>query len=774
MILLRSILLLSLCISASLSGGVREVVEAIENISIKSLTQEIIGDIARFSGNVDVLVDDKMHLWAGIVTIDQKAKTLTAEPDEGKLIIIEAEDFFMFATRVELSLQDRTGHAEKVRVHFGGTYVAAAKAQRLSNGDWSFDDVMYTGCDHPTPHWSFAAHHAKLHSDSVQCSGLLFKIGRVPIMGVPSLTLPAPKFAIPKDEVAKSGFLFPGFSYSSRLGIGIDPAYYQTLGAHADTTMGLKWIEKKGYVYHHEARWGKQPESYSWVYGQYVKEFRAFKEKEHEIVKGHSYRYWLEGEHFQSFHLGTMHLQTLSRIDSGTDKQIGYDFFYKAHAVEDRFLNSAVVRWWQPKHVVILKGEAEKVFREQFTITDDEKLENEDKLSVTRAPHAWWNSAFTRIGSLFCYKHELFADSIFFHHHVRENVFDGSKIVARKEVNLLPSDNTSRLYYEGTIRTDFRARGQSLYLALKPNVQMRGRLQDTGMRAHRNVIENSLGSQGAYRLFLSSQAEWALPEVTFHTPDFSYVHYMQPFLRFTWVPRFRQDHWFFADEYDRVFPEQSVVFELRNNWILKETEVDLTLRTGYEFFPKSDIFPIRRSPTAKHFLPFSLQLNAHHGPVYVGISQEFDAANAQLVQSEIDFSFSVSRIDVSLSWIYQSPRLQRERELLADVPSFGILEVSMPFTDTLQIGYGSHLFSKKNSPFAWMQDRNALLHRVHISHSGHCWGLSLGFEEKRFRQQGELKGERQYYFSFKLDSLVSLTKSFKQEPITIMQAPEGF
>ena len=73
-----------------------------------------------------------------------------------------------------------------------------------------------------------------------------------------------------------------------------------------------------------------------------------------------------------------------------------------------------------------------------------------------------------------------------------------------------------------------------------------------------------------------------------------------------------------------------------------------------------------------------------------------------------------------------------------------------------------------------MQDRNALLHRIHVSHSGHCWGLSLGFEEKRFRQQGELKGERQYFFSFKLDSLVSLTKSFKQEPITIMAAPDGF
>ncbi len=760
--------------SASLSGGVREVVEAIETISIKSLTQEVTGDIARFSGNVDVLVDDKMHIWAGTVTVDQAKKTLSATPEENKLIVIESEDFFMFATHVELSLQDRTGHADQVRVHFGGTYIAASKAQRLTSGDWSFYDVLYTGCDHPMPHWSFAAHHARLHSDSVKCRGLLFKIGRVPVMGVPSLTLPAPKFAIPKDEVAKSGFLFPGFSYSSRLGFGIDPAYYQTLGAHADTTIGLKWIEKKGYVYHHEARWGKQPESYSWVYGQFVKEFRAFKEKEQEIVKGRNYRYWLEGEHFQALHLGGLGLQTLSRIDSGTDKQIGYDFFYKADAVEDRFVNSAVVRWWDPKHVVIVKGEAEKVFREQFTITDDEKLENEDKLRVKRAPHVWWNTAFTRFGSLFCYKHELFADQINFNHHVRENVFDGSKIVSRKDIELLPRGNTTRVYYEGTIRTDVRTHGQSLYVALQPNVQMRGRLQDPLVHAGRNVIENSLGKEGAYRAFLSGQAEWALPEVTFHTADFSYVHYIQPFFRFTWVPRFKQDHWYFADEYDRVFPEQSVAFELRNNWLLKETEVDFTVRTGYEFFPKKDLFPIRRAPTAKHFLPFNLQLNAQHGPVYLGVSQEYDMSSGKLVQSEVDFSFSIERLDVSLSWIYQSPKLQRVRELLADVPSFGILEVSVPFTDSLQIGYASHLFSKKNSPFAWIQDRNALLHRVQVSHSGHCWGLSLGFEEKRFRQQGELKGERQYFFSFKLDSLVSLTKSFKQEPITIMESPEGF
>ena len=63
-------------------------------------------------------------------------------------------------------------------------------------------------------------------------------------------------------------------------------------------------------------------------------------------------------------------------------------------------------------------------------------------------------------------------------------------------------------------------------------------------------------------------------------------------------------------------------------------------------------------------------------------------------------------------------------------------------------------------------------HRFSLDYKGHCWGLALGYEEKRYREYGNWKREHVITVAIKLNSLGSFAKRFKR-PV-IYRAPASY
>ena len=105
--------------------------------------------------------------------------------------------------------------------------------------------------------------------------------------------------------------------------------------------------------------------------------------------------------------------------------------------------------------------------------------------------------------------------------------------------------------------------------------------------------------------------------------------------------------------------------------------------------------------------------------------------------------------------------------------SFVLVGMSMSFGKEFRIGYGSEFYTGCSGLLGIIKDPIVSFHRIKFDYAGHCYGFSVGFEEKRYRQQGVIKGERAYFFAFKLSSLGSFAKRFKQEP-TIVESPNDY
>ena len=81
------------------------------------------------------------------------------------------------------------------------------------------------------------------------------------------------------------------------------------------------------------------------------------------------------------------------------------------------------------------------------------------------------------------------------------------------------------------------------------------------------------------------------------------------------------------------------------------------------------------------------------------------------------------------------------------------------------LSYGGQFYSEKDSKLFPFEGLRPLIHKVRLDYEGHCWGISLGFEEKRYREYGNWKSENFFTLSVRLESLGSFSRKFKKPPV---------
>jgi hypothetical protein len=757
--------------------------ESLKTLHINSEKQQVINDNdIIFEKNVEVLIDNKLHIWADKVYLNKKEKLLVAQKIDSGAIKIENNDFLILADKITLNLSKKTGSAENIKIHVREGYVSASKAEKLPGNRWQMLNMFYTPCDAQTPHWHIGAKKAVVHGGYfIKTSGLVFKIGTLPIFALPRMIFPI-------QGRSRSGFLIPKFSFDYESGLGIKEEYYFYINPNCDTTIGINWHHKKGVVFSDEFRWGRKEDNFTFINGHYAIAKNSFVQKEGTIFKATDKRYWIQGKDFRSYcnFFGQANFDTLIRTDFGTDKKIGYQFFGNIEGIEDSFFNSFLMRLLWPNDLLEIKLDNTRTSRKRFSDVCPEDVlfferlkenqgeikniffemkELENQATTVKLPHVEWNSAYKTFFNTLLYRHDISVDRIFFREREIERFYFSSKLDYLKENIPLNKADIIRFDYRGTLQKYFGISGNMFNFYCNPNLQLRSIISKNEYHSKNAIKEDRIFANGAIRSFLNYGAEWAMPEGMVSSPSGFHRYIMQPMLKWDYVPKFYQKHWYHMDKWDRVFAKNRLTFEFRNNWILNNIRCDLNLAQSYDFYKGSDIFYLDRGCESKHLLPLksSCSLNSEHLNLYC--TQEYDLKEKRLLHFECSSGFKANRIGFNIGYLFQHPKIQQERALLSNIPHFVLVDFSFPLNKQASIYYDGQFYSEKGRHIFAFAGIQPILHRLRFEYNGHCWGFYIGFEEKKYREYGNHKRDRAIIFSLKLDSLGSFAKKFKNPAI---------
>jgi hypothetical protein len=287
---------------------------------------------------------------------------------------------------------------------------------------------------------------------------------------------------------------------------------------------------------------------------------------------------------------------------------------------------------------------------------------------------------------------------------------------------------------------------------------------------HKQVIEGSFPLEGAYRLFAQCGIDFDLPQLVGRDDEGRFFHYVQP--RFSWqyVPTITQGHWLHADEHDCIFAQQSLWATVENRWYIDRLYAACVVSGGYDFAPESRWFPLRRATQHSHWLPLVVDLTMQYDFCNIRLAQQYSVQHGGLLQSELMLNTQFEAFSLRAGWVYQSECLQKTRALLADISSMLNFESVVNLGSAWQVSYAGQFTLKRSSGSCFFPPVDILLQRFRVDYKGHCWGIAVGFEEKRYAIRGCVDTDQVYFFSLRLQSLGVFAKHFKQTPVILSES----
>jgi hypothetical protein len=228
-----------------------------------------------------------------------------------------------------------------------------------------------------------------------------------------------------------------------------------------------------------------------------------------------------------------------------------------------------------------------------------------------------------------------------------------------------------------------------------------------------------------------------------------------------------------VDEYDKIFPLNQIKLESKHFAYLGDLQIDLLVNISYDFYRQRDLLPLIRFSPKPFALPFTINGFVQYKDQGVGFLWEFDLLRRRLVQTQFDASFRFASVLFDFSWIYQDPLIQKVRELFSNIPTFFSLNLKVPINKSFMVNYFGQYYSNNGTILGIFKSPRVLLHRIKFDYTGHCWGISFGYERKQNRQEGVPRPESSYFVSFSLESLGSFSKRFRPDK-TIRKAPIGY
>lgn len=187
------------------------------------------------------------------VVYDQKTKRLQAR---GNVRLTEPDGKITYGQFIDLTDDYRDGFVDSLRLETpDDARFAATRADRDKGNYTVMQNGVYTACapckDDPKkpPLWQIEA--ARIIHDSGE-KMIYFEDARVEFFGMPLAYVPF--MSAPDPSVSrKSGFLFPGLSYSSIYGAGLEIPYFWAIAPDYDLSASALLTSKEGPLF--EATW---------------------------------------------------------------------------------------------------------------------------------------------------------------------------------------------------------------------------------------------------------------------------------------------------------------------------------------------------------------------------------------------------------------------------------------------------------------------------------------------------------------------------------------
>ncbi len=759
--------------SQQLNADLTRFVRSIEKISVKSLKQKFLSnEVVLFEGDVEVLIDHKMHVWAHQVLINKKNQTISASGCEESPLLFEHHNTTLLADYLFLDLSTKRGSAQNIRLHFNDGYILASSASKKSDYVWEVENITYTSCEHSPAHWSIHTTKAQLHGGYLlTASGLSFYIGKLPIFWFPYLILPL-------QGQSLSGFLIPRFFFDYQYGFGFKQQYYQSLGSHSDTTLTFDWREKRGVVLSDEFRWARSLTDYTKMNASFAIVRDMLVQQGDCLCKRTRYRYWIQGLDFAQYELGTYdRLYRLMSVDVGTDKRLGYHFFNNIADIENTFNTAFIHRLFSSKRLWSIDIDShitrQKVFQDrdinQSMVTDlccyescnnQVQQESETQVTVVHLPHCEINSAYLDLSKLCSLRYDFFADFVHYKKHLTERFFYGKTLVSEQEIVKLQKKDVIRAELITSFYKSLNYGGQALSMSVSPHLQMRShRLKDREPENSRGVYEQAIFGSGVYRLLTTVQVEWGMPEMNYAFEGADLM--ILPTLTWSYSPSFDQSHWIVADKWDKIYSHNALTGSVLASFVTEHASCDIYLEQGYDFEGPENRFFLQHSGS-RHLLPFRCDILLHAGSMLLASNTEYNFKTGDLIGAQIKSSFQCRAIELSVGYLYSSPSVMKRRELLSTLPHFVTLDCSLALSDRLHLYYEAQFYARGKDAFFRIVHLTPVLHRVGLEYKGHCWSAYLGFEEKKYQELGHDKTEQVMLFSVKFDALGSFAKKIKK------------
>lgn len=175
------------------------------------------------------MIDDETMLAIGNVELKSGSTPLT-----GRIL--------------EYDLKNKEANIHTARVPVEKGYVTGEQITAEGEDTLFGLNTNFTTCNHSSPHYRIYSERMKVMKDNkIVISPVVFYVGNVPLMYLPSYLIPIPKGR-------KTGFLTPGISNNTIDGLTLTSAFFLVLNSYSDLTYTAKYMSLRGLQHGGEFR----------------------------------------------------------------------------------------------------------------------------------------------------------------------------------------------------------------------------------------------------------------------------------------------------------------------------------------------------------------------------------------------------------------------------------------------------------------------------------------------------------------------------------------
>lgn len=280
--------------------------------------------------------DKAQNLYKAIGDVDLKEGTRRLTADEvfyyldtadvtatGNVVFQDGEDVIR-CSRLEVNLTTKTGTIEKGTIYIkqGNFTIIGEQIDKVGDQQYKVKQGQLTTCDMPKPDWRFSARDIDITIEGYAKT----KDTRFHILDKTVLYFPYGVFPVLVQR--QSGFLMPEFNLSSKDGIKIKDAYFWAIDKDKDATIGLEYIEDRGFKPEVEFRYALKENLRGTWYSTIIDD----KEYEH-------WRYQIKGKHEQTLFKD---LRLKTNIDYVSDWKYLEDFGTTVTEQSENLVKSSV------------------------------------------------------------------------------------------------------------------------------------------------------------------------------------------------------------------------------------------------------------------------------------------------------------------------------------------------------------------------------------------------------------------------------------------------